>query len=182
MAVERICVAAIAGAHGVRGLVKLRSFTEDPEAVAAYGPLTDEAGRRRFHIRLKGKVKDLLLAQIDGVADRDQAQALRGTRLYVARAALPAIEEEDTYYHADLIGMEVVDPAGRPLGRLRGVANHGAGDLLEIDGTDGRELLLPFTRAVVPQVDLAAGRLVAVLPDEILVRPDVADKDAESSS
>jgi len=175
MAAARICVGIMVGAHGVRGLVKVKSFTEDPRDVAAYGPVSDEAGRQAWHLEVTGpapgKSSDVLLVRIAGVQDRDAAQALHGTRLYVAREALPALAEEETFYHADLIGLAVEDPAGRALGTVTAVENHGAGDLLEIAGPGGESLLLPFTRAVVPQVDLAAGRLVAVPPDEIVVQP-----------
>ena len=102
---ERFCVGAIAGVHGVRGLVKIKSFTGDPLDLTAYGPLTDESGRRRFQVTVTGRAKGLLIARIEGVEDREAAQALRGARLYAARAALPEPAEEE-YYHADLIGLE----------------------------------------------------------------------------
>ena len=167
MGAARICLGVIAGAHGVRGLVRVKSFAEAPEDLTAYGPLTDEAGARDFELTVTGQTKDALLARLEGVADRDQAQALKGTRLYVARAALPALEEAETYYHADLIGLAAEDRDGRPLGRVRAVQNFGAGDLLELDGgPDGPPLVLPFTEATVPVVDLAGGRIVADPPEE----------------
>ncbi len=101
----RVCLGAIAGAHGVRGLVKIKSFTQDPANLTAYGPLADESGRRRFEIAVTGRAKGLLVARIAGVEDRDAAQALRGVRLYVARAALPEPEEAEEFYQADLIGL-----------------------------------------------------------------------------
>ena len=116
-----MCVGAFAGAHGVRGQVRLRSFTEQPEDAGAYGPLEDETGRRHFEIELVGRAKGALLVRVAGVGDRDRAQALAGTRLYVARAALPEIEEEETYYHADLIGLRAEDGEGRVLGRISAV-------------------------------------------------------------
>lgn len=168
----RICLGAFAGAHGVRGQVRIRSFTEVPEDLAAYGPLGDEAGQREFRLTLTGRAKDLLLAKVEGVGDRDQAQALKGTRLYVPRAALPPPEEE-TYYHADLIGLAAEDLEGSPLGQVVAVHNHGAGDLIELGGgPGGRALILPFTKAAVPLVDLAAGRLVADPPDVVEGRED----------
>ena len=171
MGEARVCLGAIAGVHGVRGLVRVKSFTETPEDIAAYGPLSDEAGERRFTLTVTGRAKGLLLARIEGVTDRDRAAALKGTRLYAPRAALPALAEE-TYYHADLIGLAAEDPEGRPLGRVTAVENHGAGDLLEIAGDPGGgPLLVPFTRAAVPVVDLAGGRLV-VDPPEPVEAPD----------
>ena len=122
-----------------------------------------------------------MLARVSGVNDRDQAQALHGTEIYVPRDALPALEEEETFYHADLIGLRAEDTAGRAVGRVTAVENYGAGDILEIAlevtgeitgetaGKGGQSLMLPFTRATVPEVDLAAGRLVVVLPEEAAV-------------
>lgn len=165
--VDKVCLAAVAGAHGVRGLVRLKTFTERPEDVAAYGALSDEAGTRSFRLTLKGWAKDLPVVAIAGVNDRNAAQALRGTRLYVARAALPPPDEEEAYYHADLLGLAVEDMDGRPLGRVRAIYDFGAGDLLEVAGPDGRVRVLPFTKAVVPVVDLDGGRLVADPPAEV---------------
>lgn len=171
----RICLGVMVGAHGVRGLVKVKSFTEDPADVAAYGPVSDESGRRQWRLAVAGpapgKSADVVLARVEGVQDREAAQALHGTRLYVARAALPAPEAEE-FYHADLIGLRVEDSAGAVLGTVRAVENHGAGDLLVVARTDGRELLLPFTKAVVPLIDLAGGRLVAAPPVEVEVPAD----------
>ena len=148
----RVCLGAIAGAHGVRGLVKIKSFTQDPANLTAYGPLTDESGHRRFEIAVSGQAKGVLLARIEGVEDRDAAQALRGVRLYVARAVLPEPEVEE-FYLADLIGLAVEDPDGRPLGKVAAVENYGAGDLLEIARPEDAPLLVPFTKAAVPLVD-----------------------------
>lgn len=179
MAVERIAVGAVVGAHGVRGLVRVKSYTAEPEDLAAYGPLSDAAGRRRFRLTLKGRSKGLLLAAIEGVADRDAAEALAGTELYLERSALPALEDEDEFYYSDLIGLDALDQEGRSLGRVKAVHNYGAGDLLEIAGAPGgggREgaLLLPFTKAVVPEIDLAGGRLVVVPPGEVEAGPEEA--------
>lgn len=170
MAEDRLCLAAIAGPHGVRGLVKLKTFTEAPEDVAAYGPLTDESGARSFTLTLKGKAKGGVIALIDGVATREQAEALKGVRLYVARAALPDIDEEETYYQADLIGLSVETQGGEVLGEVLAVQNYGAGDFLEIRDPEGRALTLPFTKAAVPVVDILGGRLIATPPDELVAR------------
>ncbi len=168
---DRVCLGIMVGAHGVRGLVKVKSFTEVPEDVAAYGPLSDEAGKRQWTLESVGRAKGVVLARVAGVADRDQAQALHGTRLYVERNALPALEEEETFYHADLIGLRAEDAGGRPLGRVQAVENFGAGDLLEIVDAEGKSVMLPFTKAAVPTVNLAAGHLVVVLPEEVVVPP-----------
>ncbi len=166
----RICLGAIAGAHGVRGLVKIKSFTQEPADLIAYGPLGDEAGQRRFEIAVTGQAKGLLVARIAGVEDRDAAQGLRGTRLYVARAALPEPEAAEDYYQADLIGLAAEDPQGRPLGRIAAVENYGAGDFLEIQPPEGAPLLVPFTKAAVPLVDIEGRRVVIDLPEEIEAR------------
>ena len=172
MGEARVCLGEVVGVHGVKGLVRVRAFTEEPEAFAAYGALEDEAGRP-LTLEAVGRAKGTVLARVEGVSDRDKAETLRGTRLYVARAALPEIAEEETYYQADLIGLATETAEGRPLGRVKAVHDFGAGDLLEIEGgpegglKPGESLLLPFTRAAVPEVDLAAGRLVAVPPEDL---------------
>jgi 16S rRNA processing protein RimM len=158
---KRVLVGEIGRPHGVRGLVKLHSFTADPAAIASYGPLTDEGATRRFAVTLLADG----VARIEGVADRDAAQRLTGTRLYVERDRLPPPEEEE-YYLADLIGLAAVTEAGAPHGTVRAVEDHGAGAFLVLEHA-GRETLLPFTRAAVPAVDLAAGRVVVAPPAEI---------------
>jgi 16S rRNA processing protein RimM len=162
---ERICVGAIGGAFGVRGEVRLKSFCAVPEDIAAYGPLYAEDGRH-FEVRITGQIANGLSARISGVTTKEAADALRGLRLYAPREALPSLPD-DEFYHADLIGLEVVDTGGAPLGRVKAVLNHGAGDILELNvpGSSGTRLL-PFTRAAVPTVDLAARRIVADPPEE----------------
>lgn len=164
---DLVCVAAVAAAHGVRGALKLKSFTAEPESVAAYGPLFDEQGRQLFEIRLLGQVGGALIAEARGIATRDAAEALRGQRLYVPRNRLPAVEE-DEFYHADLLGLDAVDDGGRALGKVRAVHDFGAGDLLEIVGEGGTTLMVPFTREAVPTVDLAARRVTVLPPPEII--------------
>lgn len=159
---DRICVGAIAGAFGVRGEVRLKSFTAEPRAIADYGPLTTEDGRRSFTVTLTRPVTGGFGARLSGIATREEAEALKGVTLWAARAALPSLPD-DEFYHADLIGLAVFDPGGAPLGQVRAIHDHGAGDILEVAGPEG-VLLLPFTRAVVPTVDLAAGRIVADPP------------------
>lgn len=160
----RVCVGAVAGAFGVRGEVRLKSFCAEPRDIAAYGPLTTEDGSRSFEVTLTRPVAGGLGARLSGVADRDAAEALRGTTLWAARESLPSLPD-DEFYHADLIGLPVQDPGGAPLGVVRAIYDHGAGDILEVAGPKG-VLLLPFTKAVVPTVDISAGRIVADPPSD----------------
>jgi len=166
-----IQMGVITGAHGVRGDVTVKSFTEVAEDLAGYGPLLDRSGRRQFRLRIKGKTRGLLVAALAEVRNRDEAEALKGTGLFLPRDSLPEPEEE-SFYYADLIGLRVEDGEGRLLGLVKAVDDHGAGDLLTIAREEGGELLLPFTRQVVPSVDLAARRLIVDPPHEILVRPE----------
>ncbi len=161
-----ICVARIGAAHGVHGQVKLWTFTEDPLAVTRYGPLASKDGARQFEVTHAREAKGHLIATLKGVATRDAAERLNGVELYVARERLPATAA-DEYYHADLIGLAAVNGAGDPLGRVVAIHNFGAGDIIEIAPGQGTTLLLPFTNAVVPSVDLAGGRLTIELPAEI---------------
>ncbi len=172
----RICVGEIVAAHGVRGAVKVRSFTAVPKDLTAYGPVTDEAGRRRFQLVVAGMTKGGLICHLAGVGDRDAAAGLKGTRLYVARAALPAPADADEFYHADLIGVRVESRTGALLGRVRAVYDFGAGDVLDVTVADGgKSVILPFTKALVPDVDLAAGRLVAMPPAGLFDEPGTTE-------
>ena len=162
---ERICVGTISGAFGVQGEVRLKSFCAEPAALATYGPLYTLDGSRSFTVKLTRPVAGGLGARLSGVATKEQADALRGTDLYVDRDRLPSLPD-DEYYHNDLIGLEVRDTGGVPLGTVRAVLNHGAGDLLEVMGPGLKQpLLIPFTLAIVPTVDLSLGRIVADLPE-----------------
>lgn len=165
MTTDRICVGAIAGAFGVAGEVRLKSFCANAADIATYGPLYTEDGSRSFTIRLTRPVAGGLGARVNGVSTKDQADALRGTQLYVDRSRLPTLPD-DEFYHADLVGLDVRDTGGVLIGQVIGVHNHGAGDILEIRA-DGRKsaLLLPFTLATVPTVDVAGGCLVADIPE-----------------
>jgi 16S rRNA processing protein RimM len=163
---SQICVARIGAAHGVRGAVKLWTFTEDPFAVKRYGPLATKDGARQFEVASVRAAKDHLVAMFKGVTTREDAERLNGLELYVAREKLPATDQ-DEYYHADLIGLAAVTAADEPLGRVVAIHNFGAGDIIEIAPPHGATMLLPFTNAVVPTVDLASGRVVIVLPDEV---------------
>jgi 16S rRNA processing protein RimM len=162
----QICIARIGAAHGVRGAVKLWTFTEDPFAVKRYGPLSTKDGARQFEVTDAREAKGHLVATLKGVTTRDEAERLNGVELYIAREKLPATRE-DEYYHSDLIGLAAVTTADRPLGRVIAIYNFGAGDIMEIAPPQGATMLLPFTNAVVPTVDLKAGRVMIELPDDI---------------
>jgi 16S rRNA processing protein RimM len=163
---ERVILATIGGAHGIRGEVRVKSFTEDPMAVKSYGPLFAEDGRS-FEIERLRPSKNVLIAKFKGIDDRNAAEALNGLSLFVERSALPPPEPGE-YYHADLIGLAAFDPDGQPLGEVVAVDNYGAGDILEIvDKQRGSSLLIPFTNSTVPDIDIAAGRLTIVPPVEI---------------
>ncbi len=178
---RRVLMGVITGAHGVRGEVRVKSFTADPAAIAAYGPLEDERGARRLSLTIAGAVRGMLIARIDGIADRDAAERLKGTRLFLPRAALPQPAEEE-YYHADLIGLAVVLKDGAILGRVRAVHDFGAGDSLEVEEEDGGVVMVPFTETVVPVVDIAGGRLVVDPPEGLLDnRPVEAEKGEEET-
>ncbi|MEM7169909.1 MAG: ribosome maturation factor RimM, partial [Pseudomonadota bacterium] len=142
----------------------VKSWTQVPEDLAAYGPLWDKGRHRQFNLTLVGTAKNLLLAKVDGVTNRDQAEMLKGLELYVERDALPEPEEEEFYY-SDLIGLQVLDGEGQSLGVVRSVQNHGAGDFLEVVSEASGDLLLPFTKMVVPEVDIAAGQIRAYPPE-----------------
>ncbi|WP_108484453.1 ribosome maturation factor RimM [Oceaniglobus ichthyenteri] len=162
---DMICVGAIAGSFGVKGDIRLKSFCADPAAIEDYNPLTTEDGSRSFDLGLIGPSKNGFIARLSGVNDKEQADALRGTRLFAPRDRLPNLPD-DEYYHADLIGLSVFDTGGALLGTVQTVQNHGAADLLELRIKGQAEtVLLPFTLAVVPTVDLAAKRMVADPPE-----------------
>jgi 16S rRNA processing protein RimM len=162
----QVCVARIGAAHGVRGAVKLWTFTEDPFAVEDYGPLSTRDGARHFEVASAREAKDHLVVTFKGVTTRNEAERLNGIELYVPREKLPATED-DEYYHADLIGLAAITTADEPLGRVVAIHNFGAGDIIEIAPPEGATLLLPFSNAVVPTVDLSGGRVVIALPQEI---------------
>jgi 16S rRNA processing protein RimM len=162
----RVCVARIGAAHGLRGEVRLWTFTEDPMSVTQYGPLSTKDGARQLEVTHARAAKDHLVATLTDVTTREEAERLNGIELYVARDRLPATDEGE-YYHADLIGLAAVDAAGTPLGTVAAIHNFGAGDIIEIAPAHGPTLMLPFTDAVVPTVDLAGGRVVIEMPGEI---------------
>jgi len=165
MSDSRVIVGAIAGAFGVRGEVRLKSYCAEPAAIADYTPLFTADGAHSFTtIVLTGQTKNGLTARIDGIVTKEYADALKGTDLYAERECLPSLPD-DEFYHADLIGLTVFDTGGVALGTVRAVQNHGATDLLEVHSPGARaSVLLPFTQAAVPTVDLASGRIIADPP------------------
>ncbi|MCZ6722232.1 MAG: ribosome maturation factor RimM [Proteobacteria bacterium] len=157
---QLVCLAVVAGAHGVQGAVRIKYFTADSALLQAYGPLYDETGTERLEITIKSTLKGVVIAEIEGIDDRDAAEALKGLRLCVERGAFPEPGENE-YYHADLIGLPVHRRDGEDFGTVREVHNFGAGDVLEIAPSAGGEpILIPFTKAWFPIVDLEAGRVV----------------------
>jgi 16S rRNA processing protein RimM len=166
-ALRRVLLGHVAGAHGIRGAVLIKSYTGEPSAIADYGPLSDESGLRTFEISVEGGTAKGLICRIDGVSDRTQAEALKGTALYVERARLPPTEAGE-YYHTDLIGLAVVTDAGAALGTVIAVQNFGAGDLLEVKPDSARgSVLYAMTEDVVRDVDLVRGVIVLAPPEEV---------------
>lgn len=180
--VGRIRVGAILGAHGVRGRVTIKSFTARPADVFRYGPVQDEAGARSFRLTPAGTgPKGALVADVEGVTDRDAAEALKGTALYVSRSVLPE-PEEDEFYWSDLIGLAVVLDDGEAVGTVTAVHDFGAGTMLEVRRPDAAAVMLPFTRAAVPEVDVKGGRVVARRSTGVFdSEPDAGDRDGESA-
>ena len=172
----KVCIARIGAAHGVRGEVKLWPFTQDAMAVAAYGPLETQDGKRSFEIEIVRAAKDHLIARIKGVDDRTAAEALTNLDLYVPRERLPAIDEPDTFYHSDLIGLDAVREDGTQVGTVHALHNFGAGDVIEITPAgSGPAVMLPFNDATVPKIDLAKKQIVVVPPAEIEAREEGQD-------
>lgn len=161
-----VCVGAIAGAFGVRGEARLKSFCAEPAAIADYAPLVTEDGRS-FGVKLVRPLQEAFAARLTGVTTREAAEALKGTRLYAPRDRLPPLPE-DEFYHADLIGLDVLDAGGARVGVVKAVHDHGAGDVLEIARPGKAEALIPFTRAAVPTVDLAGRRIIVDPPPGLL--------------
>ena len=171
-----VCLGVISGARGMRGEVRVKSFTEHADNIAAYGPVHDESGGRSWSIKVTGQARGQVIARLDGVEDRAAAEALKGVRLYVPRGALPA-PGDDEYYHADLVGLAAELAGGGMLGTVRAVHDFGAGPILEIAAEGESGVMVPFTRAAVPEVDMTAGKVV-VDPPAGLLEPATDDADA----
>lgn len=191
---DRVCVGRIVAAHGLKGELAVCSFTADPEAFAAYGPLSVAGRAAPLLVSVIGRKKDVLIARADGVSDRTAAEALKGADLFIERAALPK-PGEDEFYHADLIGLAAElahDPGdrdetsgcdlGRHLGRVLAVHEFGAGPVLEIGERGGSSSLVPFTKAAVPEIDLAAGRLIVAPLPGLFDHPPAEDGKARADA
>jgi 16S rRNA processing protein RimM len=166
---DRILLGVVAAAHGVKGLVRIRSFTEDPMAIATYGPLSDETGRKTYRVEALSAVKGTVLARIEGVADRTAAEALRGLRLHLERSALPATSARE-WYETDLIGLSVVGRDGRDWGKVLAFHDFGGGLTMEISGGEAsrNSVMLPFTDQAVPEIDIEGGRVLVDPPAGVL--------------
>jgi 16S rRNA processing protein RimM len=181
MAGKKLCVGVIAGAHGVRGEVRVKSFTADPDALVGYGPFTDKAGQNEYAIEMIGRSKGMMRGRVHGVDDRDAAAALRGTELYIDRDILPAADE-DEFYYADLVGLPILSADGTSYGSVKSVQEFGAGDMIEIQMSDGTVSLLPFTRAIFPTVDLDAGHLMVSPPEDTYASAEHMGDETEKES
>ena len=165
MTQARVLLGVVTAAHGIKGEVKVKTFTQSPEGLGYYGPVSVEDGRQFEVAALRQSKPDEAVVRFSGIADRNAAETLKGLRLYVPRTALPATEAGE-FYHADLVGLKVEDRSGNLLGTVCGVHNFGAGEIIEIEFSDGRTEFLAFSDANVPAVDIAAGRIVIALPPD----------------
>jgi 16S rRNA processing protein RimM len=177
----RILVGEISGVHGIRGDVLVRTYTELPEAITSYGPLTDANGAKSLSLRIVRVTSKGIVARVAGIDDRNAAERLRGTKLYVDRAKLPPTDEAE-FYHADLLGLRAVAPDGSELGKIVAVQNFGAGDLLELKPAEGETEFIPFENRWVPRVDLQAGFVVIERPASSADDSDADDAEALSAN
>ncbi len=167
---SRVLLGVVAAPHGVRGLVRIKSYTEDAKAVASYGPLTDESGKKEYRVEALSVARGAVLARIEGVADRDAAEALRGLRLYVERGRLPETGERE-WYEADLVGLAAIGRDGRDWGKVVAFHDFGAGSVMEVSAG----LMLPFTDEVVPEIDVEGGKVVVDPPPSLLAAGDTKE-------
>jgi 16S rRNA processing protein RimM len=174
---RRVLMGLVLGAHGIKGAVRILSYAAEPEDIGSYGPLEDESGGRKFSLTVVGKARGAVLAEVEGIGDRDAATALKGTKLYVRRSALPAPAEGEFYWD-DLVGLRAELKGGTALGEVTAVHDYGGGPSLEVKREAGTSVMVPFTNRVVPVVDLEAGRLVIDPPEGLLDnRPVEVEKD-----
>ena len=170
MSKGRVLLGVVAAPHGVRGLVRIKSFTEDPMAIGAYGTLSDEAGKSDYRVEALSAARGTILARIEGVADRTAAEALRGLRLYVGRGALPEAGERQ-WYEADLIGLPAIGRDGRDWGKVIAFHDFGAGPVMEVSGG----AMLPFTDEAVPEIDVEGGKVVVDPPAGLLAEDETKE-------
>ncbi len=168
---DRLCLGVITGAHGIRGQVKVKSFTENPKQMTKYGPLTDVSGKHVYTLSVSGQAKGLLIVNIGEVKDRNEAELLKGTELFIARDNLPK-PNDDEFYHADLIGLKALEEDGEEYGVVKGLFDFGAGDIMEVQRWDGKSVMLPFTLEVVPTVNVEAGHIIVIPPIEVSERDE----------
>ena len=180
---DRICVGAVVGARGLKGDVRVKSFTGQPGDIAAYGPVETEDGTT-LSLKVTGEAKGVMVVRIKGITNRTEADALKGQQLYVERSALPDIDDDDEFYHADLVGLRVVDETDTECGTVIALYNFGGGDMVDIRRPDGRILMLPFSAAAVPSVEVSTGRIVVASQalSDAEASPDSPPKDEGSDS
>jgi len=170
-------VGKVVGAHGLRGEVLVHSFTEDPEALFTYEPLTNSSGEKVFRLQVKGVAQDHFIVSVDGVKDRNAAEAMKGVQFFVSRSSLPEVEE-GVFYEADLIGLVARTVEGQEVGKVEALHDHGAGAFLEILPPHAKSFMLPFKDAFVPTVDLEGGFILVVIPEGWLSEKKTADKES----
>jgi 16S rRNA processing protein RimM len=173
MSNRKLCVGVITAPRGVRGQVRVKSFTAEPDDIVHYAPLTNADGSTEYRLEIVGHAKGVLLARVEGIKNREGAEALRGVELFVDRDVLPDGEDEDDFYYADLIGLSAVLPDGSVYGTVKAMHDFGAGDMIELSLDGSGNIILPFTKVVVPGVDIANGRIV-VDPPEMFGDPEPA--------
>jgi 16S rRNA processing protein RimM len=161
---SHLCIGVIIGAHGIQGQVRIRSFTDDPESLFKYKPVTDKAGLREFKLKKSGIARDAFIVTLADVKDRNAAEALRGTELFVDRGKLPRTKKNE-FYEADLVGLEARDQSGRSYGKVIATHNYGAGTFLEIGANKKDSFMLPFTDACVPKIEAEDGAILIAPPD-----------------
>ena len=167
---ELVLLAIVTGVRGLKGELRVKSFTAEPSSLSAYGPLWDKEGRKKYQVGVLGESKGQLIAQINGIRNRTEAEGLKGLELYIARDALPLLGEEEFYY-TDLIGLQAVSISGEVLGKVSGVENYGAGDIIEITGGPYKGLGVPFNMEFCPKINLEDGVLLIDPPNGLLERP-----------
>jgi 16S rRNA processing protein RimM len=158
---NRLCMGVIVGARGLKGDLRIKSFTDTATDICAYGPVTTDDGTE-LKLKVTGEAKGVVIGRVAGVDDRTKADALKGQKLYVARNALPDTEDKDEFYHADLLGLSVMDETGKECGTVNAIYDFGGGDIIDVRLPDSRTLMVPFTADSVPKVDLKAGKLVVL--------------------